>query len=227
MTKHPKTYENVFSLDNIASGRENLIRSEKIFVEGIETETYRLLFKDFLKSFYEDLFLQCVKLSWLRRKFTYNGHAAKMPVYASTRYWNGMFVRFLRKYVGHDIQVITKSYFFPKLETYYFDEFFPEFMYENPFKNPDYYKFPYQNISLEYLTTVYQLDDRFGLLEEANLQKMSYAVFLDYVLNHVNTENELLGRERYFLTQSFSRYQPYFFRDSDKNFRPIKGSKRI
>lgn len=183
-------------------------------------------FQDFLKGFYDDLFLQCVKLSWLRRKFIYTGNKSKMPFFMSSRSYQGKFMKLIRRYIGNDIQIITKSPFFSKLETFYFDTLFPGFMDGNPFENPDYYRFPYKNISMEYLTLVYQLDDRFDLLEEADKQKMSYAVFLDYVINHVLSENEVLGRDRYTFSQS-NRNIIYYFKDNDKKLVPIKGSKRI
>lgn len=225
MQHHLKQYEDVFSSNK--KNDKNPIRIEKISIEGMETEEYRLLFKDFLKQFYDDLFMHCVRLSWLRRKFTYAGKGAKMPIYTSTRFFQGQFIKFLRGVVGNDIQVITKSYFFPKLETYYFNTLFPGFEDGNPFTNPDYYRFPFKNISLEYLPLVYQLDDRFELLKEADSQKMAYDVFLNYVINHIKVENEILGRERYTLTQGTGRACPYHFVDLDKRFRSRKGDKRI
>lgn len=225
MKHHSKQYEDVFSTDH--KGNRNTIKLESITTDIMGVGEYINFFQGFLKEFYDDLFLQCVKLSWLRRKFIYGTQKAKMPVYASSRAFQGKFTKFLRRYVGHDIQIITKGYFFSKLETYYFDILFPGFMDGNPFENPDYYKFPYKNISIEYLTLVYQLDDRFELLEYADKNKMSYAVFLDYVINHVLSENEILGRDRYVLTQNVNRHLPYFFSDTDKKFKPEKGSKRI
>ena len=225
MQHHNKQYENIFSVDR--KGTNTTIKPEKVGVDGMDIKEYTDTFKIFLEDFYEDLFLKLVKLSWLRRKFKYAGMKFNVPVYASPRSLNGMFVKFLRRNIGHDIQILTKGYLFSKLESYYFDQLFPGFMDGNPFENPDYYKFPYDNISLEYLTLVYQLDDRFELLEEADKQKMSYAVFLDYVMNHTLCENEILKRDRYSFFQGNNRAQPYFFRDSDKHFRPLKGEKRI
>lgn len=225
MRHHKKTYEDVFSTDH--KSNTNNLKLENIAADEMTVGKYIESFSGFLKGFYDDLFLQCVKLSWLRRKFSYNGHKARMPIYASSRMYHGKFVKFMRRYIGHDIQIITKGYFFSKLETYYFDTLFPGFMDGNPFENPDYYKFPYKHISMEYLTLVYQLDDRFELLKEADKNKMSYAVFLDYIINHILSENEVLGRERYTLTQNSSRAYPYFIRDYDKKLKPEKGSKRI
>ena len=225
MHHHPKTYEDVFSSEPLSS--KNRIKLESISIENMETDEYMSLFKTFLSEFYSDLFSQCIKLSWLRRKFTYAGKKAKIPMYASSRSFVGKFTKFIRRFLGHDIQIITKGYFFSKLETYYFNTLFPGFEEGNPFTNPEYYKFPYQNISLEYLILVYQLDDRFELLKEADKQKMSYAVFLDYVINHLFTENEILGRDRYTLKQNTPRQSPMYFKDCDKHFKSIKGEKRI
>ena len=224
---HPKTYEDVFSSDH--KSNKNRIKIENVKVDCMDTEQYTLLFQNFMKEFYDDLFLKCAQLSWLRRKFTYAGQRAKMPVFASTRMFHGKFVKFIRRFVGHDIQIITKSFFFPKLENYYFDIMIPGFEEGNPFENPDYYTFPFKNISTEYLLLVYQLDDRLELLKEADKQKMSYAVFIDYVINHILTENEILGREKYSLSQGseMNRSRPYFFVDRDKHFYPKKGDKRI
>lgn len=225
MKHHRKQYEDVFSSDRPET--INKLDISKVKIEGMTTGEYELLFKNFLKEFYLDLFNNSVKLVWLRKKFTCNGHVSKRPFYKTVRFLQGQFTKYIRRTIGNDIQIITKGPFLSKLETYYFDDFFPGFDEGNPFENPEYYKFPYKNITMEFLPVVYQLDDRFDLLNEADDKKMNYAVFLDYVLNHTLCENDDLGRSRYFLTQSKSRMFPYFFRDSDKEFYPKKGSKRI
>ena len=225
MNHYKKTYENVFSEDH--KGNTARLNINKISTYEMELDKYIPLFHNFLKDFYDDLFLNCVKLSWLRRKFTLNGNRVTIPIYNNARGLQNIFVKFIRRYIGHDIQVITKGNFFSKLETSYFDILFPDFNEENPFENPEYYKFPYENISLEYLTVLYQLDDRIELLKEADKQKMSYAVFLDYIINHILNENERLGRDRYLLTQNIARQFPYYVRDMDKHLKPLKGTKRI
>lgn len=225
MRKHPQQFEKVFSEDRKSSTSK--IKTENINIEGMSITEYTMLFHNFLKDFYDDLFLKCVQLSWLRRKFTYANSKAKYPFYLSTRSFQGNFNKFIRRFIGNDIQIITKGYFFSTLENYYFDILFPGFMDGDPFENPDYYKFPYNNISIEYLMLIYQLDDRLELLKEADDKKMSYAGFLDYVINHIYSENEVLGRDRYSLYQGVSRHCPLYFRDTDKKLKPEKGSKRI
>jgi len=215
MNHHKKTYENVFSEDHPKnSTRLNIDQSD---ADGMELNEYILLSKNFLKEMYSDLFLICVKISWIRRKFIYYGNKTVLPMQKNTRLLRNAYTKLLRRNIGHDIQIITKSRFFSKLEVYYFDKFFPNFEEENPFINPEYYKFPFENISMEFLTVVYQLDERMELLKEADKKEMSYATFLDYVLNHTLCENELLGYDKYELTQSADRKSPYYIRINKKN----------
>ena len=138
---------------------------------------------------------------------------------------NMSFVKLLRRHVGMDIQIITRSKFFSKLELY-FDELFPGFDDGNPFENPEYYKFPFKNISIEFLLVVHQLDDRIDLLKEADKQKMTFAIFLDYVINHVYSENDSLGRIRYQIKHNQDRNYPLHIQDLDKELQAKRGKKR-
>jgi len=223
MRTHPKTYEDVFSSDHSKSRTK--LNWEQIAAGEMSTEEYVRTFRTFLGDFYSSMFLDCVKLSWLRRKFTYYGTKTVLPMYTNSRILNTAFVKLLRRHVGKDIQIITRGTFFAKLELY-FDEFFPLFEQENPFENPDYYKFPFPNISMDYLMIVHQLDERMDLLKIANDQKMSYAIFMDYVINYVYSENETLGRERYQIRHNQDRNFPFCVKDTDKVFQAQKGRKR-
>lgn len=214
MNHHNKTYENVFSED-IPNSKSRL-QVDNISAVGMELNQYRSLTHNFLRDMYSDLFLNCVKLSWLRRKFVFYGAKTIIPMQRNSRVLANAFTKFLRRNIGNDIQIITKGRFLNKLELYYFDQLFPGFEDEDPFTNPDFYAFPYKNLSMEFLLVVYQLDDRFELLEEADKRNMSFAVFLDYVLNHTLSENEELGYNRYELTQGSDRRAPYYVKDNNK-----------
>lgn len=213
MKHHSKTYEDVFSSDPPKSpGRLNF---QEVSAEGMSVNEYVDLFRSFLGDFYKDLFLVYVRLSWLRRSFSYYGHKTILPMQKNHMRMSLAFVKFLRRYVGKDIQMITKGgSSFSKIELY-FDEMFPGFLEGNPFENPEYYRFPFKNISMDYLVVVHQLDERMELLKYADDNKMSFAVFLDYVINHVSCENDDLGRTRYTVNPGQSRYQ-IFVRDTDK-----------
>lgn len=129
------------------------------------------------------------------------------------------FTKFLRRVIGKDLQSLTKSKFFSKVETY-LEDFYPNFMEGNPFKDTNHYKFPYKNISMEYLVPLYQVEDRLELLAEADKQKMTFAVFLDYIINYVYTKNEELGRDKYQIRHNIDRDLPFFIRDTDIPLRP-------
>jgi hypothetical protein len=215
---YPKTYENVFSTDR--PGNNTKLNIAQVTVGDTPVEEYVSLFQDFLNKFYLQLFDNCVRLSWLRRQFTYYGHKTKMPMSRNSRIHHSAFVKVLRRYVGKDIQIITRAKFFAKLETY-FDELFPGFDDGNPFENPEYYKFPFKNISVEYLSVVHQLDDRVAILEYADKKKMSYAVFLDFVINHVSCANEEFGRDKYEIRNNTERNFSFYIRDNDKKL-PVR-----
>jgi hypothetical protein len=143
----------------------------------------------------------------------------------NSRNLNSAFVKYLRRFVGKDIQVLTRSTFFSKLESY-FNELIPGFMDGDPFDNPDYYRFPFKNISIEYLMVVHQLDERVALLKKADEDKMTYAEFLDYVINYVSVENDLLQRGRYEMRHNQDRHFPFCVKDTDKHLQAKRGKKR-
>lgn len=213
MKTHRKTYENVFSTDHPKN--KSKLNLDKITTGDMDLTEYIFLFKNLLTDSYEELFNFCLRLSWLRRKFVYNGRRMVFPMNKNSIYSSLIFVKFMRKTIGKDLQPITRSRFFSKLELY-FDEMYPGFDDGNPFENPDYYKFPFKNISLDFLMAVYQLDDRMDLLKKAEELKMSYAVFIDYVLNHVYSLNDELGRPRYQIKHNRNRNFPFYVRDFDK-----------
>lgn len=226
MIKHKKQYENVFSEDRDGS-RTRLNLDEVRFLE-MDVDEYISTFTEFLRDFYNNLFLDCVKLSWLRRKFIYYNNKISLPAYKNSFIVTNAFVKFLRRVIGKDIQIITKGPFFTKLESYYFDEMFPDFEEGNPFKNPDYYKFPYKNISLDYLLVIYQLDDRFEILKEADEKKMNYAEFLDYVINHIYSENDRLKKDRYiFKINKNNTKKTHYVIDTEKKLAAKLGKKRL
>lgn len=218
MKNYPKTYEDVFSIDQ--KNNSNKLMIDRIGAVDIETDEYVLLFKNFLNKFYLDLFDGCVKLSWLRRHFTYCGYKTVMPINKNSIRHNHAFVKLLRRNIGKDIQIITRAKFFSKLETY-FDELFPGFDEGNPFENSEYYKFPFKNISVEFLIVVHQLDDRMELLKHADKLGMSYAKFLDYVINHVYSANDELGYPRYEVRSNTERNFSFYVKDNDKKL-PVR-----
>ena len=78
MQLNNKTYEDVFSTDHPKSRIK--LNLNEISTVGMELDEYTSLFKNFLTEFYREQFIGCVRLSWLRRKFTYYGLKTKLPI---------------------------------------------------------------------------------------------------------------------------------------------------
>jgi hypothetical protein len=217
MEHHKKQFENVFSTDKKQSITK--LNFDKITIaDGMSVDQYILDFRAFLNKAFLSEFDIYVRLSWYRRLFRYHGNKAKASLGNNSWQYNLGFVKLMRRCIGKDIQIITRARFFSKIETY-FEDFFPGFMEGNPITNPEYYKFPYKNISMEYLTVVHHLNDRSELLKEADERSMSYAVFIDYILNHIKSENLRLKRERYLVKHNQDRDFTFCVRDGDKDAR--------
>ena len=154
MKHYRKTYEDVFSTDRPKS--KTRLNLDQISVGEMGLDEYTSTFKSFIKSFYTNLFDDSVKLSWLRRNFSYYGKKTVLPMHKNSRLLNSSFVKFLRRNVGRDIQVITKGKFFSKLELY-FDEMFPDFDEGIPFEYPVYYKNPFDFVSVDFGVSVYSV----------------------------------------------------------------------
>lgn len=217
-----KTYENVFSEDKPEISTRLFI--DKVSVDGMEVDEYTKLFKKFLNNFYTQLFDGFVRLSWLRRKFKYYNRKFVLPMTKNSRIHNAAFVKFLRRNIGKDMQIITRGKVFSKIEDY-FEGFFPGFMDGNPFENPEYYKFPFKNITLEYLVVVHQVDDRIEILKHADEQNMSFATFCDYAINHIYSYNYENGRDRYQIRFNIDLNYPFHIRDTDKLAKRLKKKK--
>lgn len=212
MKTYKKTYENVYSTDKHKQGRLDL---SKVLAEGMSIDEYTPLFKNFLNDFYINLFDGFVRFSWLRRKFRYRGLKIIFPLKKTPSGLSLGFFKFMIRVVGKSDYLITKGQLFYTIEPH-LNVLFPGFEEGNPFENPEYYKFPFKNVSMDYLIFVHQVDDCIPLLQMADELKMSYAVFIDYVINHVLSINEELGRDRYQFNPDKNRRSPFFIIDSER-----------
>lgn len=206
-----KQYEDIYSVDHV---KEHVLHLDRMSSTIMGLDEYTDFFKDFLRSFYFDLYNNYVKLAWLRRIFLYNGK--KITANGNSRYTQTAFVKYLHRIVGMNIQIITRGSHFSAV-TSYFDEFYPGFDEGNPFENPEYYKFPFENLSLEFLVVAARLEDRMLLLEEANRQKMSYANFLDLIINQVSCVNEGSKNKKYRIGDSQYRGSSFYVSRAQKN----------
>ena len=125
------------------------------------------------------------------------------------------FLKLMRRSVGKDPQAITRGSDFGRIESY-FDELYPEFLERDPFQEPEYYKFPYQNISMDFLLVVYQMDNRLELLKDADERNLPIAKFMDKVDEYVMAENVKLPISRYLVKHTTDSHFPFYVVDLNK-----------
>jgi hypothetical protein len=210
---HPREYENVFSEDPPNS--PNKLNFDKIDIVGMELNPYILLCRKFLGDFYLSRFDGYVRFSWLRRAFCYYGNRTVLPMNKNSIKLNDAFLKLMRRSVGKDPQTITKRTDFGRIESY-FDELYPEFLERNPFQEPEYYKFPYQNISMDFLLVVYQMENRLELLKNADELNLPIAKFMDKVDEYVMAENAKLPESRYLVKHTTDHHFPFYVVDLNK-----------
>lgn len=172
---------------------------------GWDVTEYMDFFGKELKRISEELFNIVVRFHWLQRRFFYRGYQRKRSGWNNFMVDNA-FATFVRHYLKMNSRILTSSFYYMRTEVY-FRDFFPEFDKKNPFRNPEYYEFPYKNITIDFLTVVYQMPERLDLLAKAEEEGMSYAEFIDYVVNYVLCYNEEYDGVFNFMLSS--RYPPY------------------
>ncbi len=209
MKTHPKTFEDIFTSDKTVKKFD----PDNIVLPGVMSfDQYSMLMRNTIKNHYSDLFDFYVRVSWLKRNFRYKG--VKIKNSANGIWIDQNFSVFMKNYVGSDIKLITQSFAFGKVESY-FDEIFPWFSDGNPFENPSLYISPFKHITIDFMTVVYQMPDRMEILKMAEDKKMTYAEFLDFMINHTMSENESTGTDRYEFI--LSNKCPPYIKDNDKN----------
>jgi hypothetical protein len=206
---YKKQYEDIYTVDHLKQYKLDL---DQISGVTMAYDEYTDQFKDLLKCFYFDLFNYYVKLSWLRRNFVYKNRKIKYPINHNPQYLNSAFLKYLRRIVGMDIQIITRGINFSAIESY-FDELFPGFEEGNPFENPEYYKFPFKNLSIDFLLAVYHMEERVMLLKEADRVEMTIAQFYDFVVNHVKCLNDELEEPAYEVFQNRHRGVSFYVKN--------------
>lgn len=178
MKHHPKQFENISrrvpSAETLAD-----IGSLSGTVDDLI-----LKYRDFYKYAFGALFDLLVKQTWLEHQYTYKGLSRGKPGEQGL-YPNQVYGYFMRHMVGRSQKPLTDGIILTGIVSY-FPVFFPKFYEHNPFEESGYYKFPYENISIDHMAFVYQCDERLDMLAHAEKMAMSYGVFRDWVINHVS-----------------------------------------
>lgn len=191
MKHYPKTYQDLYDDKGNFHWRER-IGSLYGSLDTL-TETYRAFFMDATRT----IFRLAVEYKWLSLQFTYNGTPRHLEggsgAYAGGFASNKAFRTFLIETVGHDQAIFSMQPTFIIINQY-IQELFPEFEKHNPFEEPEYYKYPFEHISLGFLAYVYQVDNRLELLKYADEEKMDFRTFLNWANNWIMCYNEEHGQ---------------------------------
>lgn len=184
----PKTYEDVrqrpFNQRSIAAN----IRSA-----WGPLDEYTARMKEVGKRINDDLWRMMIEYLWMSLHFVYRTKRRK-SLYANGDWYDKAWGFFMRSIVGFPNQSLTRSTWFYRIASY-LNEIYPDFLSRDPFLEPDYFKFPYETVTLDHMHLVYQMPDRFDLLRIAEERKMHYDAFFDYVINHMMCLNELSGKK--------------------------------
>lgn len=188
---YPKTYEDICDLEKWEKQSTHLGSTNGSIDELISD------YRTFYKEAYPLYFDLVVKEVWLKQQLTFNG--LRRP----RRFSNGsmidrIFGKFMKIAVGISPRILTTSTAFMPIASYLID-FFPNFLIDNPFKNPEKYKYPYKNVNLDQIIFVHQMDNRLEILEEAEKRSLSYAEFTNWMTNWVLCYNIDIGEEKYSL----------------------------
>jgi hypothetical protein len=145
------------------------------------------------RSFYRTSWDHMIKMNWLLRRFTYDGHTRGLH---NSEKNNGIaldaaFGTFVRNHVNVDHRLLfNANSIFSKLSTY-IDDFYPGFLDMTDVLDSK-FSLPYKNLGFEHMVLVYQLENRLELLASAEKKRMPYLRFIDYVIDHCYTKNDNL-----------------------------------
>jgi len=201
MKNYKKTYEDTYSAERSIKRCDINKVSTDI---DLTVNDYKEKIRKTILSFQKEVFNHLVKISWLNRRFVYDGKP-RINKCSNGFYLDRAFGVFMRNYVGVENRMIGKNNLYTKIETY-FDDFFEDFDARNPFEEE--MEFPYKHITLEYLIVVYQMSERLELLGYAEKEKMPYVKFLDYVINYICNFNEEHNDYQYIIKVS-NMFMPY------------------
>lgn len=201
MKFYKKQYEDVFG------SKRNLKKCDFTKVsstDGLNYVAYGKQLRQRFKKFQKDIFDNLIKTEWLFRRFCYRGKTRNKK-WSNGANMDAAFGVYIRSFVGYDNRMVSKDQFYTKIRSY-FDEFFPEFNSDNPFKKK--YRYPFKYMTLECLVVVYAIKERMELLKYCERKKMSYVKFLDYIINYIYSYNDDVGYHYYEWKFTFT-YIPY------------------
>jgi hypothetical protein len=167
-----------------------------------------LRFRELFRQSYLSVFDICVREVWLEQHFLYDG------VPRLNRSKNGygsdwLFNYFVTGIVGISQKPLTSGFAFTTISTY-FNDFFPDFINHDPFQEPEYFKYPYKNVTLDFMMFVSQHHERLEMLKEADEKGMNIREFRNWAANQALCYNHDVNDDIYCIARS--DFVPYIKR---------------
>jgi hypothetical protein len=194
MKIYPKTYENIFR-DKDKLTDETLAQ----FGSTVgSVDEYIKMCRDFYRQADVMVFDMVVRSVWLDQQYTFNGRR-RMRRGLNGYKTDWLYGTFMKSVVGVSTKIVTKTLAF-KSTASYLKELFPEFSKRNPFTDPEYYKFPFENVGLSQMAFVFQVHNRMEMLRYAEEHPMTYTEFVNWACNQVFCYNDEVGHAVYILS---------------------------
>lgn len=190
MKQYKKTYEDVFSSDRAT--RKCNIDLVSTDHDDLEVDKYTILFRNEMNTLQRSSFKHLVKIVWLARRFKYNDKKYDVGKRTNGQGIAAAFGVFTRRYVGIDFRIVSQDSVLSVIMTY-LDTLFPDFDTNSPFDNE--YEYPFEHVWFEHMILVHQMDERMELLKHAEVNRMTYIDFSDYIINYVLSFNDENGEK--------------------------------
>lgn len=208
MKDYKQRYEGFYTSDRTL----NKCKTWKVTADhDVDELTYRKQLRKLFKNYQKQTFDTLVKLTWLTKKFCYNGRL-RMKMRRNGTGMDAAYGVYMRCHVGFDQRMIKNQIVYGRVISY-FDDFFPDFNVRNPFEEK--FEYPFSYMTFECLNMVYQMPERLDLLERGEQKKMKYREFVDYVINYALSRNDDEADElfeinfQYRTSNPFVRYKHY------------------
>lgn len=205
---YPKRDENISDLEAWNKHKSN------IGAQGCSLDELILKFRSFYKEIHPIIFDLIVKEIWLEQHITYNGLRRTKRI-GNGLFWDIRYAQFMNMAVGISHNVLTATFYFSPVSSYFVD-FFPEFLFHDPFANPEKYQYPYKNIMLDSLVFVHQMDNRLDILAEAEKRAMTYEEFRNFAHDQAMRRNDA-GEDIYELACAKDNW-PYIRKKKQSKF---------
>lgn len=161
-------------------------------------------------------FNQTIKLAWLDAVLRYKGrHIVERILVRSFPHVfskdemgdfgnRGTCSTELERELGRPFFPVQQSGIINRAISSYIFHFFPRefFLDHDPFADLKYFAYPFQHVNLAFLLFVYEMDERFELLQMAEDQKWSLPFFRDWVINYAYSFNLEYGKDIYILSRN-------------------------